>query len=197
MYSLPSYARVRGRQILRTVYRRSFYELWAEGAPRISCGPGPYPSADRVKALFGHLSEKLQSSPYGGCATSRPGLTLPRGRKGKRSGRGRDAAAGSEEGTHEEDGADVGVDGPRVAGGDAVYGGLGDDRVLGGTGNDYVEGDYGHDYINTGTGSDKVAAKDGYRDRIICGQGNRDKVYKDKKDRTRGCEIKLSQKPRP
>ena len=83
------------------------------------------------------------------------------------------------------------------AGGDAVYGGYGDDRVLGGTGNDYVEGDYGHDYINTGTGSDKVAAKDGYRDRIICGQGNRDKVYKDKIDRTRGCEIKLEQKPRP
>ena len=81
--------------------------------------------------------------------------------------------------------------------GDAVYGGYGDDRVLGGTGNDYVEGDYGHDYINTGSGSDKVAAKDGYRDRIICGQGNRDKVYKDKIDRASGCEIKLSQKPRP
>jgi hypothetical protein len=81
------------------------------------------------------------------------------------------------------------------AGGDAVFGGLGDDRVLGGTGNDYVEGDYGHDYINTGTGSDKVAAKDGFRDRIICGQGNRDKVYKDKIDRASGCEIKLNQKP--
>jgi Ca2+-binding RTX toxin-like protein len=83
------------------------------------------------------------------------------------------------------------------AGGDAVYGGTGDDRVLGGTGNDYVEGDFGHDYINTGTGSDKVAAKDGYKDRIICGQGNRDKVYKDRIDRTRGCEIELSQKPSP
>ena len=83
------------------------------------------------------------------------------------------------------------------AGGDAVYGGYGDDRVLGGAGNDYVEGDYGHDYINTGSGSDKVAAKDGYRDRIICGQGNRDKVYKDRIDRTRGCEIKLEQKPNP
>ncbi len=45
MYSLPSYARVRGRQILRTVCRRSFYELWAEGVPRIPYGPGPYPSA--------------------------------------------------------------------------------------------------------------------------------------------------------
>ena len=83
------------------------------------------------------------------------------------------------------------------AGNDAVYGGTGDDRVLGGTGNDYVEGDFGHDYINTGTGSDKVAAKDGYKDRIICGQGNRDKVYKDRIDRTRGCEIELSQKPSP
>ena len=81
------------------------------------------------------------------------------------------------------------------AGGDAVYGGLGDDRVLGGTGNDYVEGDYGHDYINTGSGSDKVAAKDGFKDRIICGQGNRDKVYKDRIDRTRGCEVTLSRKP--
>ncbi len=81
------------------------------------------------------------------------------------------------------------------AGGDAVYGGYGDDQVNGNQGNDYVEGDFGHDYINTGSGSDKVAAKDGYRDRIICGQGNRDKVYKDKIDRTRGCEITLGQKP--
>src|SRR5918997_1885218 len=82
-------------------------------------------------------------------------------------------------------------------GGDAVYGGLGDDRVYGNQGNDYVEGDYGHDYINTGSGSDKVAAKDGYRDRIICGQGNRDKVYKDKRDTTRGCERTLDRKPSP
>jgi len=82
-------------------------------------------------------------------------------------------------------------------GGDAVYGGYGDDRVLGNQGNDYVEGDFGHDYINTGTGSDEVAAKDGFRDRIVCGQGTRDKVYKDKIDRTRGCEIKLEQKPSP
>jgi Ca2+-binding RTX toxin-like protein len=82
-------------------------------------------------------------------------------------------------------------------GADAVYGGLGDDRVYGNAANDYVEGDYGHDYINTGTGSDKVAARDGYRDRIICGQGNRDKVYKDSFDITRGCERTLNQKPSP
>ena len=82
-------------------------------------------------------------------------------------------------------------------GGDAVYGGLGDDQVYGNQGNDYVEGDYGHDYINTGSGSDKVAAKDGYRDRIVCGQGNRDKVYKDRIDRTSGCEIRLERKPSP
>ena len=83
------------------------------------------------------------------------------------------------------------------AGNDAVYGGTGDDRVLGGTGNDYVEGDFGHDRINTGSGSDKVAARDGYKDNIICGQGNRDKVYKDRIDRTRGCENTLQQKPNP
>ena len=82
-------------------------------------------------------------------------------------------------------------------GADAVYGGYGDDRVFGNAGNDYVEGDFGHDYINTGSGSDKVAARDGYRDRIICGQGNRDKVYKDRIDRTRGCERTLNHKPSP
>jgi Ca2+-binding RTX toxin-like protein len=82
-------------------------------------------------------------------------------------------------------------------GNDAVYGGLGDDRVYGNAGNDYVEGDYGHDYINTGKGSDRVAARDGYKDRIICGQGNRDKVFKDRIDKTRGCERTLDRKPSP
>jgi Ca2+-binding RTX toxin-like protein len=82
-------------------------------------------------------------------------------------------------------------------GADAVFGGLGDDRVSGGSGNDYVEGDYGHDHINTGNGADEVAARDGYRDRIKCGQGSRDKVYKDSIDKTRGCERTLDQKPSP
>jgi glucose/arabinose dehydrogenase len=82
-------------------------------------------------------------------------------------------------------------------GDDVICGGYGDDRVLGGAGNDYVEGDFGHDYINTGSGSDKVAARDGYRDRIVCGQGRRDKVYKNRIDRTRGCERALKEKPSP
>jgi Ca2+-binding RTX toxin-like protein len=82
-------------------------------------------------------------------------------------------------------------------GADALYGGLDDDKVYGNGGNDYVEGDYGHDYINTGSGRDRVAARDGYKDRIICGQGNRDIVYKDRIDKTRGCERTTNQKPRP
>jgi Ca2+-binding RTX toxin-like protein len=82
-------------------------------------------------------------------------------------------------------------------GGDALYGGLGDDKVYGNQGNDYVEGDYGHDYISTGGGSDKVAARDGYKDRVLCGQGNRDLVYVDKIDITRGCERTTDKKPNP
>jgi Ca2+-binding RTX toxin-like protein len=82
-------------------------------------------------------------------------------------------------------------------GDDAVYGGLGDDLVYGNQGNDYVEGDYGHDYINTGNGSDKVAARDGYKDRVICGQGDRDLVYVDQLDVTKGCERTTNEKPSP
>jgi Ca2+-binding RTX toxin-like protein len=79
---------------------------------------------------------------------------------------------------------------------DAVYGGLGDDKVYGGNGADYDEGDYGHDLIDTGSGNDKVAAKDGYKDRILCGSGF-DKVYHDPFDVRRGCERSLDRKPRP
>src|SRR5215210_925740 len=82
-------------------------------------------------------------------------------------------------------------------GNDAVYGGLGDDLIYGDAGNDYAEGDFGHDYIDTGRGRDKVAARDGYKDRIVCGQGNRDIVYKDSFDVTRGCERTVNQKPSP
>lgn len=83
-------------------------------------------------------------------------------------------------------------------GDDAVYGGLGDDQVYGNQNNDYVEGDYGHDYINTGDGSDKVAARDGYKDRIFCGQGDRDVVYIDVGlDVTQGCERTTETKPSP
>jgi Ca2+-binding RTX toxin-like protein len=89
-------------------------------------------------------------------------------------------------------------------GADAVYGDLADDVVYGNAGNDFVEGGFGHDYINTGKGSDKVAAADGYKDRIVCGQGNRDRVYKDPVpprrkpvDRTVGCERTLNQEPSP
>ncbi len=82
-------------------------------------------------------------------------------------------------------------------GGDAVYGGLGDDEVYGNQGNDYVEGDYGHDLIDTGLGSDLVAARDGYEDRIICGEGTDDRVYADPIDVQRDCETQLEEEPSP
>jgi hypothetical protein len=83
------------------------------------------------------------------------------------------------------------------AGDDRVNGGLGDDEVYGGNGNDYVEGDYGHDLIDTGLGSDLVAARDGYEDRIICGEGTEDRVYADAIDIQQGCEIQLEEEPSP
>jgi hypothetical protein len=83
------------------------------------------------------------------------------------------------------------------AGPDALYGGLGDDKVFGNAGNDYTEGDFGHDHIRTGTGADKVAARDGFRDYIFCGQGNRDLVYRDSFDHTQGCERTTDEKPSP
>lgn len=65
-------------------------------------------------------------------------------------------------------------------GADAVYGNL----VYGGIGNDFVRG--GH--ISTGDGSDKVAARDGYQNRIVCGWCASDVAYNDSFDTTQSCE---------
>lgn len=83
-------------------------------------------------------------------------------------------------------------------GGDALYGDYADDQVYGGDGNDFVEGGYGNDVISTGDGSDKVAARDGFRDRVLCGQGDRDVVYIDPNlDTTKGCDVTTNQEPTP
>jgi hypothetical protein len=82
---LPLYARVRKRQILRTVYRRSFYELGVEGAARILCRPGHLPFGRPGRRPFPDVRQKLQISPYGGCAPRRAGRTLSLGREAKRS----------------------------------------------------------------------------------------------------------------
>jgi Ca2+-binding RTX toxin-like protein len=81
-------------------------------------------------------------------------------------------------------------------GGDAIYGGYGEEKVHGGSGSDYVDGGYAKDYIDAGSGNDTVAAKDGFRDQIYCGEGF-DRVYVDGIDVLHDCEKRLSEQPQP
>lgn len=83
------------------------------------------------------------------------------------------------------------------AGNDMLAGGSGNDDLLGGSGNDRLFGESGHDRIvagggrnrvDGGRGNDSIAARNGERDRIVCGPG-RDRVHADRFDRLNGCEI--------
>jgi RTX calcium-binding nonapeptide repeat (4 copies) len=69
--------------------------------------------------------------------------------------------------------------GAAAAGGaDRLYGGAADDRLYGGPGRDLLHG---------GPGNDRLNARDGRRDRVVCGRG-RDVVKVDPNDRVNGCE---------
>ena len=59
------------------------------------------------------------------------------------------------------------------------------------------EHNYTQEEVESTSLTDKVAARDGYKNRIFCGQGNRDLVYKDPFDKTQGCERTTNQKPSP
>ena len=67
--------------------------------------------------------------------------------------------------------------------------GLGGNDVLRGLGgNDYLNGGTGKDQLDGGAGNDTIWAKDGVRDRVVCGAG-RDTVTADRADSLSGCEI--------
>ena len=72
-------------------------------------------------------------------------------------------------------------------GSDRLFGGAGDDCLLGGRGADRLSGGTGHDLLRAGAGRDRISARDGKRDRVLCGKG-RDLALVDRVDRTVGCE---------
>lgn len=75
-------------------------------------------------------------------------------------------------------------------GDDQLEGGRGDDTLKGGAGNDDLNGGFGKDKLFGGAGDDRINAVGGGADVIDCGPGH-DAVAKDKKDRTRNCEVVL------
>jgi Ca2+-binding RTX toxin-like protein len=70
---------------------------------------------------------------------------------------------------------------------DRLTGGPGNDSLNGGAGADTLTGGAGADTLTGGPGSDTLNAKDGKRDRVLCGAG-KDIAKVDKKDVVKGCE---------
>ena len=75
-----------------------------------------------------------------------------------------------------------------MAGADTIFGGGGPDQVYGGNGNDLIEPGQGRDVVKGGPGKDRILARDGFKDRILCGPG-KDTVKADRKDFVKGCEV--------
>jgi hypothetical protein len=74
------------------------------------------------------------------------------------------------------------------AGNDRLVGGGDDDRLFGEGGVDRLIGGKGRNVIDGGAGNDSIDARNGERDRVICGTG-RDRVRADRTDRLNACEI--------
>jgi hypothetical protein len=74
------------------------------------------------------------------------------------------------------------------AGNDQLLGGPDDDRLYGEAGTDRIVGGKGSNVIDGGAGNDSIDARNGVRDRVVCGVG-RDRVRADSVDRLNGCEI--------
>ncbi|MGH2839877.1 MAG: calcium-binding protein [Solirubrobacteraceae bacterium] len=70
---------------------------------------------------------------------------------------------------------------------DRLSGGSGDDQLFGEAGRDSISGGSGRNRIDGGTGNDRIDARNGKRDRVICGKGF-DRVRADRSDRLNGCE---------
>ncbi|MCC6829933.1 MAG: hypothetical protein IT200_01175 [Thermoleophilia bacterium] len=75
-----------------------------------------------------------------------------------------------------------------AAGADTADGGTGSDRLVGGAGADRLTGGAGRDELLGGAGADRVFARDGLRDRVVCGPG-RDVAVLDRLDVASGCEV--------
>ena len=111
-------------------------------------------------------------------------------------GHGRDRLTGGDGrdnlyGGTSNDRLDGGTDRDMLAGGSAsddLIGGSGDDRLFGEAGTDRLVAGGGRNQIDGGTGNDSIEARNGERDRIICGTG-RDRVRADRYDRLNGCEV--------
>jgi len=74
------------------------------------------------------------------------------------------------------------------AGNDYIHGGPDADRLFGEAGTDRIIGGGGRNQIDGGGGNDSIDARNGERDRIVCGLG-RDTVRADRFDRLNGCEV--------
>lgn len=73
------------------------------------------------------------------------------------------------------------------SGPDRVGGGRGNDCLSGGRGGDRLAGGFGRDVLRGGRGRDFLNARDGTRDKVLCGKG-RDRARVDRFDKVRGCE---------
>lgn len=74
-------------------------------------------------------------------------------------------------------------------GNDRLGGGRDADKLVGGAGNDRLRGGRGTDKLVGGGGNDRLSARDGVRDRVVCGRGKRDRAKVDRKDKVRkNCE---------
>ena len=78
--------------------------------------------------------------------------------------------------------------------GDKMLGGVGADLVNGQGGNDLISGGPGRDTLKTGRGSDRVEAKDGEKDTIIC-DGSDAVSYDVGLDELQGCTPGLIELP--
>ena len=73
-------------------------------------------------------------------------------------------------------------------GNDSLSGSSGNDSLSGGAGNDRLTGAQGTDKHKGGAGNDVIGARDGRRETVDCGSGNRDRATVDRTDTVRGCE---------
>jgi hypothetical protein len=74
------------------------------------------------------------------------------------------------------------------AGRDRLKGRGGRDCVKGGRGADRITGGPARDRLSGGRGSDRINARDGSRDKVVCGRGQGDRAKLDQRDKARGCE---------
>jgi Ca2+-binding RTX toxin-like protein len=75
-----------------------------------------------------------------------------------------------------------------LVGDDRLYGYRGSDRLIGGRGDDVIVGGAARDHLDGGPGDDRIFARDGMIDRVVCGPGD-DTVVADRQDRVRfDCE---------